>query len=165
MSDQDTKFQKPDTNPEPKGLDGTERISDDFKRRQELEAKIADASPQAQQVIDELRKMESSRLEQEERNQARHHDFRVLREKDRLMQGFFSKPSPIPNDPQAKQLVYDTIADQAERTVSEREVYYRSQIPQETERNIRDVLRRDHQQATHGHQAPSHDIEHDAESR
>lgn len=150
MSD-DTTFQRPDTNQEQKDLGGTEPISEDFRRKQELEARIADASPQAQTMIDELRKLESSRLQQEEKSQTRSREFRVLREKDRLVRDYFANPQPIPNEPQAKQLAYQTIADQAERTVAEKEAYYKGQITRDAEANIRDVLRRDHAEASRGH--------------
>ncbi|EFO32564.1 hypothetical protein TRICHSKD4_2366 [Roseibium sp. TrichSKD4] len=159
MSDKnDTKFQKQDANFKRQGLDGTAKIEARFNQDAKLGADIAKASPEAQKTVNDLLKLEESRLQTETRNQERSHEFRVLKEKDRLMQDYFSSPQPIPSDPQAKQVVYDEISNSAERMVSEREQYYRDQITRQTDQNIREVVKMDQQGIV-----PSHDQSHDQE--
>lgn len=127
------------------GLDGTEQIGDRFNLDAKLGADIAQSSPEAQQTISQLYKVEESRLVTENKSQERSHEFRVLKEKDRLTEKFFSEPSPMPNDPEAKKLVYTTIQDQAERTVTEREQYFKNQIKNQTDQNVREVIKMDQQ--------------------
>ncbi|MEO1748409.1 MAG: hypothetical protein AAFR27_07300, partial [Pseudomonadota bacterium] len=102
-------------------------------------------SPKAQEKINDLLKLEESRLETEIKNQNSSRKFRVLREKDRLTQECFASPQLVPSDPQAKQVIYNEISQSAERMVAEREAYYRDQISRQTDNNIREVIRMDQQ--------------------
>ena len=145
MSDKDTKFQQHNANFERVGLDGTAKIGERFNEGTKLGADIAKASPKAQEKINDLLKLEESRLETEIKNQNSSREFRVLREKDRLTQEYFASPQPVPSDPQAKQVIYNEISNSAKRMVAERESYYRDQITRETDKNIREVIRMDQQ--------------------
>ena len=138
-------FQAKSPEQERKGLDGTEQVGDRFNLDAKLGADIAQSSPEAQQTISQLYKVEESRLVTEQKSQTRSHEFRVLKEQDKLMEKFFSEPSPMPNDPEAKKLVYTTIHDQAERTVTEREQYFKNQIKNQTDQNVREVIKMDQQ--------------------
>lgn len=128
-----------------KGLDGTEQIGGRFNLDAKLGAEIAQASPEAQQTISQLYKLEESRLVSETSSQERSREFRVLKEKDKLMERYFSQPAPIPNDPEAKKLVYQTIDEQAQKTVQEREQYFQTQIKNQTDLNVLETLKMDQQ--------------------
>lgn len=138
-------FQAKSPEQERLGLDNTPQIGDRFNLDAKLGADIAKSSPEAQQTISQLYKLEESRLVSEEKAQIRSREFRVLKEQSRLTEKFFSEPSPIPNDPEAKKLVFETIKDQAERTVAEREAYFKNQIKNQTDQNVREVIKMDQQ--------------------
>lgn len=167
MVDQnDTKFDKRDANFERAGLDGTAQIGGRFNNDAKLGAEIANASPEAKKTINDLLKLEDSRMEGEHKSQTRSREFRVLKEKDRLTEKFFNEPSPMPNTPEAKALVYQTIDDQANRAVDERQKYYLNQIPAQTNKNIREVLKMDREGVVPAHQQEqSQDQEHDLDGR
>lgn len=139
----DTKFEQKNTNFDKRGLKGTAEIGDRFNADAKLGADVAAASPEAKKTINDLLVLEESRMASEAKSQKRSHEFRVLKEKDQLMKKFFSEPSPMPNTPEAKALVYQTVEDQANRAVDERQKYYRDQIPAQTDKNIREVLKLD----------------------
>jgi len=145
VDNNDTKFQEKSPEQQRKGLDGTEPVGSRFNMDAKLGAEIANASPEAQQAINQMYKVEESRLVSEASKQERSREFRVLKEKDRLMEKYFSEPAPIPNDPEAKKLVYQTIQDQAQRTVQERELYFTNQIKNSTDQNVREVIKMDQQ--------------------
>ncbi|MBL4761028.1 MAG: hypothetical protein JKY80_09350 [Mariprofundaceae bacterium] len=167
MVDQnDTKFEQRDANFKRVGLDGTAQIGGRFNDDAKLGADIAASSPEAKKTINDLLKLEDSRMESEVKSQTRSREFRVLKEKDRLTEKFFNEPSPMPNTPEAKALVYQTIDDQANRVVDERQKYYREQIPTQTDKNIREVLKLDREGLLSAHdQSQKHDQDHEWEGR
>lgn len=142
MSDDPT-FENHDANFERKGLDGTDRINSRFNAETDLGRRIAEASPEAKRMIADQVNIEARQMEAEEKSQARSHEFRVLRERDKLTRDFFSRNEPIPSDPTAKQVVYDTICEEADRHVAKREQYYKDQIPRQTERSVGEILKMD----------------------
>lgn len=138
-------FQAKSPAQERQGLNNTPRIGDRFNPEAKLGADIAKSSPEAQQTISQLYKLEESRLISEKKAQNRSREFRVLKEQSKLTGKFFSEPSPMPNDPEAKKLVFETIKDQAERTIAEREAYFKNQIKNQTDQNVREVIKMDQQ--------------------
>ena len=167
MVDQnDTKFEQHDTSIRSQGLDNTAQIGGRFNNDAKLGADIAASSPEAKKTINDLLKLEDSRMESEVKSQNRSREFRVLKEKDRLTEKFFNEPSPLPNTPEAKALVYQTINDQANRAVDERQKYHLGQIPAQTDKNVREVLRMDQQgMIPFQKHTQEHDQDHEWEGR
>ena len=140
---QNTTFESYDAKVEPIGLEEVQKIEGRFNQETRLGQQIAEASPEAKRMISDQLYMEDRQMEAEQKSQARSHEFRVLRERDKLTRDFFSRNEPIPSDPAAKQVIYDTICEQADRRVQEREQYYQDQIPRQTERNVSEIIRMD----------------------
>ena len=142
MSD-DRMNEKHDANSVRYGLDGTQKIQGRFNLETETGKRIADASDEAKRMIYDQINLEDRQMEGEHKSQARSHEFRILKERDKLTRNFFASNEPVPSDPAAKQMIYDTICEQADRHVQEREQYYMDQIPRQTEKNVEEILKMD----------------------
>lgn len=160
MSDNnDSKFQREQSNSTARGLDEQPKIHDRFNLETERGQRIAEASPEAQKMIQDQITLEDRQMENEQRSQARSHEFRVLKERDKLTREFFESPQPIPSDPAAKQVIHQNICEQADRRVNEREAYYRDQISKQTDRNVDEILKMDFERQ----QGQQHDPDQDWE--
>lgn len=159
MPEEDTKFQKENTNFERKGLDGTAHTADRFNQQSKMAEGYEAASTDAQKAIRDQIKIRENRLERLEANKSRYHEKNVLEEKDKLFEKHFTTPSPQPSTPEAQALVHQEISAQAERTVAQREQWQHDRLTKESDANIREIIQMDRQ----GHFQERGDHDHEQE--
>ncbi len=143
MSKKDTKFETQHTNVPAKGLDKTEQVGARFNLHGKMAEGYEAASPDAQRRIRDQVEIRESRLKQRTQSQKFWHDRNVAEEKNKLFEKHFANPSPQPNTPEANLLVHETITEQAERTILERDANSLMYIGRESDANIKEIMHLD----------------------
>ena len=166
MSDNDTKFERRDANFQRKCLDATDPSRDSFNS-QSLSDPFSqetyhDATPEAQSRIRDLILLREQRLETLDKNRDRYREQNIYEEKTKLYEKHLSEPQPIPNTPEARALVLQTIEEQAPKNVDARYEWQKNNIDRNASANIKEIYRRD-QQAQRGLGDLSHDREQERE--
>jgi len=140
---QDNTFENHNAKAKPIGLDETQKIQGRFNQETYIGQQIAEASPEAKRMVADQLYMEDRQMEAEQKKQDRSREFRQIRAENKRYEQFFNSPQPIPSDPAAKKLINETIVQEAAREVREKDQYYMERIPDQTERNVSDILRMD----------------------
>lgn len=101
-------------------------------------------------VIDQI-EVRDSRIAQRRDQQSFWREKNISEEKNRLFEDYLANPSPSPDTPEARALVQQTIAEQAEKNIDAKNNYALQVIERECTNNIKEILRLDQQQQLQGH--------------
>jgi len=162
MSDKDTKSGGRNANFELKGLDATEATSSSFNEEVYRGKELAEASDRAKQMIADQTFVRDSRHEDQAMREDKYREYGIQKERTHLLEKQFSSPQPIPNDPQAREVMQREIDEGAVRNYEKKNQYFRDQIDRQYNQSVDEILKRDRDgQLPEPHHA--HDQAHDEE--
>mgnify|MGYP003138040484 CR=1 FL=1 len=143
MSNDDNKFEQYEANLDRKGLDGTSPVHNSFNLETERGQKIAKASPRAKELIADLGTVRESLMRGQLDKETKYKSLGLQKERARLIEKQFSSAQPIPNDPQARELMQKEIEQSAIRNCDNRNQFFRDQIDKQYEQSVQEVLKMD----------------------
>lgn len=164
MSDKDSKFQQQNANFERQGLNNTSPSNSSFNAQAARGAELAQASDRAKEMINDQEHIFGSLMQEQLMREEKYRESGVNRERSKLYEKQFNSPQPIPNDPQAIEVMKNEIEQGAVRNYEKRTQQYRDSIEKNHERIVGEILKMDREGQlpergqSHDH---SHGIEHE----
>jgi len=129
---------------------------------------VAAASDRAKQMINDQTFVRDSRHESQTERENKYREYGIQKQRTELLEKQFSSPQPIPNDPQAREVMQREIEEGAVRNYENKNQFFRDQIDRQYKQNVDEILKLDRADRLHEidpEHSQQHSHEHELDGR